>query len=237
MTTQLKSLSWLFMLFTALFLTSCFVDDPGPRQEMEQSFTVVDFDRLEMGDAFHVRVEQGNYFEILATGDRRNIEDLVVKKEGRTLVIRYDRNRSRRHDTYITITLPELFSVNFSGASESRVSGFTGLDELDVFLSGASICQLDVASNRLKVVLSGASYLNLRGDGEALEANLSGASAIKAFDFLVKHARLNLSGASDGNVAVTDELEVIASGASHVVYRGEPTLISDVSGFSSIHRE
>ena len=223
------------MALAALSLTACFVDDPGPIQQMERYYTVTDFDRLEMGSAFHIRVDQGNFFQVIAEGDRRNIEDLVVTTEGSTLIVRYREFRNRRHDTHITITMPELQAVNFSGASESRISGFTTTDPFDVYLSGASICQLDIASPAVKAVVSGASYLNVHGEGEELYADLSGASVLKAFGFPVLRARLMLSGASDGDVTVTDHLEVVATGGSHVVYRGEPTLVPEVSGSSSVH--
>jgi hypothetical protein len=236
MTTQLRPLSFL-IAFTAALLTSCFVDDPGPLQETERQYAVVDFDRLEMGDALHIDVEQGNFFDVSVRGDRRNIEDLIVKKEGSTLIIRYRVNRERRHDTFVTITMPELYAVNFSGASESRVYGFADADEFDVHLSGASVCQLDVESLQLNAVLSGASYLNLRGDGDVLEADLSGASALNAFAFPVATADLLFSGASDGKVTVTEKLEVVATGGSHLVYRGRPVVISDISGSSSVHAD
>lgn len=223
------------MAIGSVLLSSCFVDDPGPLQEMERTYSAVDFDRLEMGDAFHIQVEQGDFFEVTAKGDRRNIEDLVVSKEGSTLVIRYRHQRQRRHDTRITITMPELYAINFSGASDARVHGFDATGHFDVYLSGASVCQLDVVSAHVKAVLSGASYLSIRGDGETLEADLSGASALKAFGFPVSRAEVQVSGASDVEITVTDHLEVVAGGSSHLAYRGEPTVISEVTGLSSVH--
>lgn len=232
---RFKTLSWALMAFASVLLSSCFVDDPGPLQEMERRFSAVDFDRLEMGDAFHIQVEEGDFFEVSARGDRRNIEDLLVSKEGSTLMIRYRHHRQRRHDTRITITMPELYAINFSGASDSRVHGFDDAGHFDVYLSGASVCQLDVVSAHVKAVLSGASYLSIRGDGEMLDADLSGASALKAFGFPVSRADVLVSGASDGDVTVTDHLEVVATGGSHVAYRGQPTVVSEVSGSSSVH--
>lgn len=236
MKNPLKPLSTLVVLFTAL-LSSCYIDDPGPLQEVERQYAIVDFNRLEMGDAFHIEVEHGNFFEVNVRGDRRNVDDLTVKKEGSTLVIRYSKHRQRRHDTYIRITMPELHAVNFSGASESRVYGFSEAGAFDVYLSGASVCQLDVEAEHLRAVLSGASYLSIRGVGEELVADVSGASALKAFNFPVAQANVSLSGASDGKVTVTDVLDVNASGASHLVYRGNPALSSDLSGSSSVHQE
>jgi hypothetical protein len=237
MTIHVKSLGYLLILSAAIALSSCYTDDPGPLQETERHYAVADFDRIEMGDAFIVNVLQGNFFEVSARGDRRNVEDITVRKEGNTLVILYRQNKHRRYDTHITITMPELYAVNFSGASDSRVSGFGAVESFDVFLSGASRLQLDIEADQINTVLSGASYLNLRGAGDILEADVSGASVLKAFNFPVLQADLNVSGASDGNVTVSDHLAVIATGGSHVSYRGEPTVDSDVSGSSSVHHD
>ena len=104
-------------------------------------------------------------------------------------------------------------------------------------MSGASVCQLDVDPIRLDAVVSGASYLNLRGNAVEMYADLSGSSALKAFNLPVTRAHISLSGGSDAEVAVAENLKVVASGASHLIYRGDPALTSDVSGGSAIHRD
>jgi hypothetical protein len=60
---------------------------------------------------------------------------------------------------------------------------------------------------------------------------------VKAFDYLVKEALIDISGASEGKVAVTDELKVTAGGASSVLYRGNPSVTSNVSGASSVQKD
>lgn len=219
-------------------LSSCSeTEDPGPLQEVYEEYSVDDFDRLEIGDAIHIDVEQGNYFEVAVRGDRRNVDDLDVFKEGSTLIVRFDENRNRNHETYVTITVPTLRSVNFSGASDSRVSGFYDLDVFDVYLSGASSCQLDIESDDIDIVLSGASVLTLRGEGNTLESELSGASVMRAFDYPVNDASIVVSGASSGRVSVANHLEASASGASVVLYRGDPTVDSNVSDSSVVEKE
>jgi hypothetical protein len=212
-------------------------DTEDTLQEARKEFQVTEFDRIELGDAFVIDVEQGNYFEVLVDGDRRNIDDLEVKKDGSTLVIRYNEVRNRRHDTYITITMPALVSVKFTGASDSRVSGFYGTDNMDFHLSGSSECQLDVNTEILNVFLSETSVLNIRGTARMLEAELSGDSVLKAFNFPVTKADLRVCGASNGYVSVSDQLNVVASGASMVVYRGNPEVTSERSGLSSVRQQ
>src|SRR5688572_25071443 len=120
----------LAFIVLSLIFTSCHHEDPGPLQEDRRDFAVTDFDRLEMGSAFNIVVEQGNSYSVTVKGDRRNIDDLDVYKSGNTLVIEFEDNANRRHDTYIAITMPALKAVNFSGASDSKIRGFESSEQL-----------------------------------------------------------------------------------------------------------
>lgn len=239
MTTKLTNLlTYTVILFAVLVFASCdYSEDPGPLQEIEKEFNETDFDRLEMGDALHVDVEQGNFFEISVRGDRRNINDLEVFKEGSTLIVRFDEWENRRHETYVTITMPTIVGANFSGASNSRISGFEDLTTFDLYLSGASTSQVDIVAGEFETVVSGASVLNLRGSSSAMNAEITGASVLKAFNFPVVTSDILATGASHASITVADQLKAVASGASSVTYRGNPTVTSDVSGSSSVRQE
>ena len=237
MTILIKSFATLAIVALALFLTSCHTEDPGPLQEDRRDYSLEDFDRLEMGDAFDIEVQQGAFFKITARGDGRNLDDLEVKTEGTTLVIRYNKQRNRTHTTYIEITMPALVQVNFSGATKSTVTGFSDLKSLRVSLSGASKSEIDVDAASLDVALSGASKLTLAGSGDELLANASGASELQAFSYAVSTADVNASGASRCKVNVADRLRAVASGASSVTYRGSPTVDGDSSGGSKIEQD
>lgn len=237
MTASIKPFATLAVVALALFLTSCHTEDPGPLQEARRDYSEADFDRLEMGDAFDIEVRQGTFYEITVRGDERNLDDLEVKKEGTTLVIRYDDSDHRRHATYIEITMPTLAQVNFSGASKSTITGFTDLKSLRVSLSGASKSEIEADAVATDVALSGASTLTLYGSGDDLRANASGASVLKAFDYPVSTADVSASGASSCKVSVADALRAVASGASTIIYRGSPTVDGDASGGSSIRKD
>ncbi|HEY0741217.1 MAG TPA: head GIN domain-containing protein [Chryseosolibacter sp.] len=239
MTTKLINLlTYTVILSVTLVFASCdYSEDPGPLQEIEKEFNETDFDRLEMGDALQVDVEQGNFFEISVRGDRRNINDLEVFKEGSTLIVRFDEWENRRHETYVTITMPTIVGANFSGASNSRISGFDELTKFDLYLSGASTSQVDVVASEFETVVSGASVLNLRGSASVMNAEVTGASVLKAFNFPVVTSDILATGASHASITVADQLKAVASGASSVTYRGNPTVTSDVSGSSSVRQE
>lgn len=227
----------ILLVSLVVIFSSCDREDPGPLQEKHKSYAIVDFDRLDIGSALNVQVEQGNVYSVEAKGDRRNIDDLEISKHGNTLSIRIDDKGERHHDTYIYITMPTLVSANFSGATSSKIRGFDSTGDLDLYLSGASTVQLDASYSNVSTVLTGASKLVMFGSATTLDAELSGASSIKAFDFHVNDADVKLSGASDGRVSVSGNLNVKAAGASVLIYRGNPAITVETSGSSEVKRD
>jgi len=218
--------------------TSCtHTEDPGPLWEDKRQFAVMDFDRLEMGSGFQIDVEQSSSFEVEAHGDMRNLDDLEVYVNGNTLMARFRNNANRKHSTRIEIKMPTLAGVNFSGGTYSKIEEFESDQQLDMYLSGGSLCQLEVGYKKINLVLSGASKLDIEGLGDEMNAELSGASELNAFDYPVRAADVNVSGASFGKITVTDNLKAVGSGASRLLYRGSPTVTSNMSGASSVGKD
>lgn len=230
------------ILFLALsvMMSACFYnEDPGPLQEMEKEYSLLDFDRLEMGDALNIDVVQGAEFAIKVKGDRRNIDDLVVEKVGSTLRARYTgyrRNRHRQYTTNLTITMPGLTSASFSGAVTASVGGFEE-QEFDLSLSGASTATMDIVTTNAIFDISGASKLTAAGSSVDLKTTASGASSFFGYDFEVQNADVHASGASEIRVNATSTLKASASGASDIRYRGNPQVTTSASGASSIGRD
>lgn len=216
-------------------LASCNTEDPGPIQYMEKDYALTDFDRLEMGSGFHIAVTQSSLYRIHVSGDARNINDLKVFKNGSTLMIQYDEQNNRRHDTYITIEMPVLYGANFSGGSVSVIKDFESDGIFDFVLSGASVCQLNAGYRELKLNVSGASQLSMNGLGDEIHGDISGASYVSAYDFPVSDVYLQVTGASKAKVTASQSLNVTANGASEVTYKGNPEVQSSVTGDSQVH--
>lgn len=214
-------------------------EDARPERLVEADYSIIDFDRLEMGDGLSVTVRQGSEYSIHAEGDERNVEDLVVKRSGSKLEVEYRNglwNIRRKYRTYVTIVMPKLVAADFSGA----VTADLGAIETEGFhlgLSGASTVTMSLAATQADFDLSGASDLTVTGSASNMDASLSGASRITANEFAVQSAQLVLSGASFVKVNAAETLNVRASGASDVIYRGTPALSVSLSGSSNVKSE
>ncbi len=85
----------------------------------------------------------------------------------------------------------------------------------------------------------GASEVTLSGNVDRLLVDMTGASQLAAAGLQAKTAEISTTGAGDSEVAVTDTLNVVITGAGKVTYSGNPATINkQITGAGSIrHRD
>lgn len=206
-----------------------------------RTYDLSGFQKLNMGSAFHIHVIQGNSFKVIAKGAKKDLDRLEVYTKNNTLVAGFENNwnwwgRNNSEKIEFQIEMPSILSVNFSGASNSTITGFDDLNTLNIELSGASKSKIDVFSNNMSVEVSGASKLNLIGRSNKLTLSMSGASSVEATNFPVKIADIDASGASSARLSVSQSINYDASGASNVKYIGNAKVSKSTSGAANINR-
>ena len=169
---------------------------------------------------------------------KRNIKTIV---ENGTLNIYYDSDggwSKGNKKLKVYISFKNLEKIEAHGASDVHVAGTIFVAKLNLDLSGASDFKGDVAVTELKIDLSGASDVRISGSATNASIESSGASDVKGYDLVTENCFAKASGASDINITVNKELNVNASGASDVFYRGS-AVIKDLhtSGASSVARK
>lgn len=213
-------------------------DDIPPRGEGTRTYDFRNFDELEVSDAFRVNVKAGSSFSVSAKGELNDLDDLNLFVEKGKLVARYNNSwRNRREPLYIDITMPDVQSIDVSGAVKAKLQGFENLPGLDFEVTGASKVEFEGSGRDFKFDISGASQLYLIGEGKYLDGDVSGASQLDAFDFTTQESDMEISGASTARVCVSEFLKVDASGASNVRYKGNPNVDKKISGGSTVRQE
>ena len=108
---------------------------------------------------------------------------------------------------------------------------------LHVYLSGASTFLGEVNCNKLYADLSGASNFDASGNANDFDLEVSGASVVRDYGLSIEKLSAELSGASNAFLTIEDEIDVEASGASNLHYKGNATVVrKDLSGASSIKK-
>lgn len=233
----------LFTFFAALLIaTVAFAGKPPIRPNADdRTFSVSNFDKLDLGAAFTIHVRQGGSFSVKASGRDKDIQELEATVSNGTLKVRYkDKNwgMSNRERVTLDITMPALKAAELSGATTTDIRGFKNQGSIAFDVSGASKLDMDVDADKFMLDASGASTIVLVGSAERVVAEVSGASTLRAFDMNSKAVTISASGASSARVSATEALTAEASGASSVRYKGGATKVSsNSSGASSVRKE
>jgi hypothetical protein len=247
------------VLLTSGLLAGCAGVLSGSGNLDTQEFNFIDFARVEVGYAFEVEIAQSSSYSTSITADDNLFDYIVVSKQGTTLKIRL---KPALHYAFTKlqakITMPQLDSLELSGATRGTVSGFSSTENMDIKVSGASSLNLvemsagdvefdlsgasrvtgDITANDADFTVSGASTVQLEGSASDIVVDASGASHVKLTAFPVNNADVTLSGASSGTVNLDGRLDADLSGASKLLYIGEPTMGTiNTSGASTLSKQ
>lgn len=185
-----------------------------------RTFTVDSFDKVDATGAMIIKIEPGDVFRVVADGHQKDLDQIKVDVDGRTLKISPNReglfNFNSGRNVRVTITMPKIEALDLTGASRAQVGGFSPFNKLEVDLTGASVALIDVDVERLYVDLTGASKVRLQGKATDMQGSMTGASLIYAKGMTIGKAEVSASGASRGVLGQVNDLEENTSGASTV---------------------
>lgn len=209
--------------------------------QIVREYKLTGFEKVSIGSAIHVKINQSGNFKVISKGKKEDLEELDVFVSNKTLIVESKSkwslwNHRQRGRIEFIIEMPTVNSLNFSGATQSIVTGFDDLHHLDIDLSGASKSKVEVFVSHIQADVSGASQLQLVGRANKLEFSMSGASNINAENFPTKTANIDASGASKVKLSVSDFLTADASGAAHIDYHGNPKIKKSTSGGASLRQ-
>ena len=92
------------------------------------------------------------------------------------------------------------------------------------------------ASELARVDIAGSGDVEASGTVDRLTASIQGAGDARLSQLSARIARVEIQGAADAELNVSDELDVTVQGAADVSYTGNPTVRSDIDGAGDIRR-
>lgn len=190
----------------------------GSGNAKSEKRNVSGFKEIEAGGAITLEIDAQKDFSVEVEADDNLLSLIKTEVSGDTLKISTEDKISSKTKIIVKISLPELTSLDISGASGAVVS--------------------NVKTGSLKLEASGASKIKISGEANSLESDASGASGIDAEGLRIEDADVVASGASNTTVSAVNDLKADASGASTIYYTGEPKNIEPKSsGVSSIKKK
>lgn len=212
----------------------------GSGKVVTRPYELADFDAVNVQGPFAVEIQHADSFGVRITADDNLFEHMRVSKVGHELRIALDPGRSFRVHSRMkaSVMLPRLEAVRFAGAVEGTMAGFPASERFTADSSGASRLKGTIETGRLHLEASGASTISLAGTAKEARLEASGASRLDLGKLKLGRADVELAGASHATLYVHEALDYSATGASRVIYEGNPKVgKQDTSGASSVvHR-
>jgi len=177
------------------------------------------FTRVKVSGAFEVEIIQSSGYNVSVTADDNLLKYVKVSQSGETLKIGVSTGDYNFTALEASVSMPDLYGLNLSGATDGIVRGFNLPNDFSVELSGASSLYMsDISAGGVKFDLSGASSLNMHGmSARDVDFDISEASSLDVRDMSVGDARFDLSGASSIRLeGSANDIVIDASGASDV---------------------
>jgi RNA polymerase sigma factor (sigma-70 family) len=199
----------------------------GSGKAMTKEYQITGFNSVNVGSVFEVEITQGDSFKTTITADDNLFDYIKAAKEDSTLHLSLeskDKSIQTKEHLKAKIVMPSLRHLKIGGASHATVNGFKSSPEIDVDLGGASHLKGNLETNKFILQASGASHLELSGSATDAKLEGSGASHLNLAKFALDQAEVALSGASHATIQVKSKLSYSVSGASHLSFRGEPTI-------------
>ena len=222
------------------------------------------FTSIRVSNAIELYISQSDKTEVAVSAKSEEYRNRIITEvNGGTLIIRMADNRwwkwgNEDYRVKAYVSVKDLYAITASGATNIKIVNGVSSEKLKINLEGASDLRGDIKAGILIADLSGASSFKgtvqanafsmkgtgacafeVSGSGDDLILDVSGASSVKMYDYLVKGASVDASGASSVKINVSGILTLHATGASSIDYKGAAA-IKDMqsSGASSVkHRD
>jgi Putative auto-transporter adhesin, head GIN domain len=187
----------------------------GHIQTEERSVTA--FTNVDASGAFEIEWDNGSPALRLTT-DSNLLPYIENDVSGDTLRLRTREYIWPTHGVKVVISSPTRTGGNMRGAVKLTVKQLSG----PIFALESK----------------GASDVTLDGTIDRLLVDMTGASQLAADGLQAKTAEISTTGAGDADVAVSDTLKVVITGAGKVTYSGNPpTINKQITGAGSIRHK
>ena len=189
---------------------------------LTKTLDYADFNAVEINGNAVVKLSQGEGWEVSLTTNENIFDSLDYKVADSTLVIQIKGKRRIQAEKYeLEITLPELVSLEVSGAADGKALSFNqpGKD-LSIKINGAGDLDFEgLVCNELSVKLNGAADIEASGlDVASLDVEINGGSDMEVSGKAGK-AAFEVNGAGDidaRDLKVAGEVKKKTAGAARI---------------------
>lgn len=208
----------------------------APAAAAERSYSITDFDRVQVEGPYEVTLATGRSSSARASGSPEALDRVTVEVQGRTLRIRA--NRSAWGGTAggpvgpvrIEVTTRDLASAAVVGSGTLAIDRARGL-RLDLSVSGSGRLSVGkIEADNLVVGLLGSGRISAAGSAKQLKATIQGTGDLDAPELRADDARVQADTSGTVTVTAGRTADVKATGPGDVTIAGTPSCTVKATG-------
>lgn len=192
----------------------------------ERSFTVTDFDRVDISGPYKVRLAVGKASSAKAIGTREAIDRLDVEVQGKTLRIRTDSSAwggypgQRGGDVELVLTTAALSRASVNGSGSLNIDKMRGM-KLELNLTGSgSIGVGAVEADVLWLNQMGSGRIELAGKAKTLRGQVHGSGSLLGSALTADDLQITADSAGQVTLGAVRSAKVTSTGAGDVTVSG-----------------
>lgn len=189
----------------------------GSGKQLKETRNVGSFSSISTEGAFNIKVVCQKPQQVEISGDDNILPLVTTEVSNNVLHIRTSRDYSTSEALTLRISVPDLVSIQSSGAGTVEVSG--------------------MKNDRFEIEVNGAPTIKASGETKDLKIDANGAGKIDTYKLRAARVEVDSKGVSGVEVYAAEELDVTVSGPSHVIYRGNPVVHQTVHGPGRVEKK
>lgn len=227
-------------LVLILAIQSCEKDNViVPSQNITSEYLDISgYAAVEVNDAFELEInytDSEQPIEVLANENLHQYIEIVKTSEGLIIGIQNDISISGNVKLKVILNTGYLTGYTANDASLISLKDILLENDVSVYLTGASQLNGNMVTESLSVNIQDASLIELSGETGDLSLTASDASRMGGFNFSCTNLLSNMSDASEADLTVNGKINITASDASVLRYKGDASIESqNLTGASTI---
>jgi len=217
--TMQRTNTFLFLSFTTLLFTACRKEDIRSTGVISTEVrSVPTFTDVRIEGPINAEIRYGLTQEVMVRTDVSALSKMRTTVSNNTLILSLDQaNYGNGLRFEATVYMPTIGRLTQNGVSDTRLSGFFGLQTLEVISNGVGDLDLHGSADRLLITQHGVGRLDAQGMN-------------------VDTCQVGLSGVGSVEVRVNELLHGYLSGVGSIYYHGTPQVNINDTGVGNVIR-
>ncbi len=221
-------------LLVGLFHSSCQRPLTGEGELIKEFRSIKSFKNLVLNIPAHVSILVTDSNSLTIVAQENIVENIEIKRKSNRLIIQSNRILKSDKPIEILITCTSLKGIELNGSGKIVIINQYSTPKANFTINGSGKIQTRLEANEIKSQINGSGEMKFSGAVQKLEIEINGSGDINAQELSVSLCDIDINGSGKAYLTVKDKLDISIVGSGDVIYAGEPSIKSNVTGNGKI---